>query len=70
LTEEDSALSTDDQVVLTETFPDLINASSKTPLAISRFQKMITKSSPAFGKALLDILKNLVTEEVKRHLGM
>jgi len=69
-TDEVSTLSQDDKVVLTDTFPDLVNDSAKTPLAVSRFSKILAKASPAFGSALLDILKSVITAEVRKHLNL
>jgi hypothetical protein len=47
---------------------DLTSETPRTPLAASRFKKFISKVTPEAGKALLQIVVSVATEEAKKKL--
>jgi hypothetical protein len=49
---------------------DLTSDTLRTPLAVSRFKKFMARITPEAGKALLQIVVSVATEEAKRQLGM
>jgi hypothetical protein len=69
-TDEIEGLSEDDKITLKGIFADLTVDTAKTPLAGSRFKKMLGKVAPAAGNALLKILGDVVTAEAKRFMGL
>ena len=62
-------LSAEDKTILKGTFDDLASDTQRTPLAASRFRRIVSKISPVAGDALKQIIVTIATEAAKRHLG-
>jgi hypothetical protein len=69
-TDELAELNTEEKITLKETFPDLTIDSARTPVALSRFRKLLDKVGPAAGKGLVQIIVSVATDEVKRQFGL
>ena len=63
-------LNTSEKADLKATVPDLINDTPRTPLAVSRFKKLAAKIGAPAAQAFTQILVSVLTEEVKRQLGL
>jgi hypothetical protein len=63
-------LTAEERTSLKGTFDDLASDTARTPLATSRFRKLLEKIGPAAGKGLLQIVVSVATDEVKKQLGL
>jgi hypothetical protein len=61
-------LNVDEKEKLKSSIDDLTSNTSRTQLAASRFKKFMTKVTPEAGKALLQIVVSVATEEAKKKL--
>jgi hypothetical protein len=62
-------LSPEEKTVLKGTFDDLTGDTARTPLAASRFKKLMIKVGPVAGGALQKIVETLASEAAKRMMG-
>ena len=53
---------------LKSSIDELTSDTARTPLAASRFRKFMAKVTPEAGKALLQIVVSVATEEAKKKL--
>jgi len=71
LTDETATnLTADERSSLKSTFEDLTVDSPQTPLAVSRFQKLLAKAGAELRRMLPDIIASVATETVKKQLGL
>ena len=68
--DELDALDAVEKAELKASVPDLISNTPRTPLALSRFKKLISKIGPAAASSLTQILVSVLTEEAKKQLGL
>lgn len=68
LAQEIENLSDDEKRILTQSIDDIVKDSPRTPLAATRFKKIISKASKGAATALRDILVDIVTEAAKKTL--
>jgi hypothetical protein len=61
-------LNADDKETLKSSIDELTSDTARTPLAASRFRKFMAKVTPEAGKALLQIVVSVATEEAKKKL--
>lgn len=61
-------LNGDEKEKLKSSIDDLTSDTARTPLAASRFKKLMSKITPEAGKALLQIVVSVATEEAKKKL--
>jgi hypothetical protein len=64
------ALDAAEKADLKATVPDLISNTPRTPLAVSRFKKAISKIGPSAASSLTQILVSVLTEEAKKQFGL
>jgi len=63
-------LSDEDKTSLKNTFADLTADTARTPLAATRFKKLIEKVGPAVGDGLIKIIVTIATEAAKKGIGL
>ena len=68
--DELDALNSQDKADLKAAVPDLVSDTARTPLAISRVQKLFAKIGKPAAQTLLQILVSVLTEEAKKQLGL
>jgi hypothetical protein len=61
-------LNADEKEQLKSSIDDLTSDTARTPLAASRFKRFMSKATPEAGKALLQIVVSVATEEAKKKL--
>jgi hypothetical protein len=69
-TDDLDQLSNDEKASLKETFGDLTVDTVRTPLAVSRFKKFVTKVGPVAGDVLRKIVETIATEAAKKSIGL
>jgi hypothetical protein len=69
-TDELEQLTSDDREKLKGTFSDLTTDTARTPLAATRSQRFMKSAGPEAAKAMTQILVSVLTEEVKKQLGL
>ena len=69
-TDELDALDSQEKSGLKAAVPDLVSDTARTPLAISRVQKLFAKIGKPAAQTLLQILVSVLTEEAKKQLGL
>jgi hypothetical protein len=69
-TDDLEELNVEEKTSLKGTFDDLANDTPHTPVALSRFRRLLEKIAPAAGQGLLQIIVSVATDEVKRQLGL
>ncbi len=69
-TDELEGVSDEDKTELKATFPKLTVDTPETPLAESRFKKYLLKIGSPAASGLTRILGEVLTAEIKRHLGL
>ncbi len=69
-TDELDELSPEDKSLLKLSLVDLTVDTARTPLAASRFKRIIGKIGPAAGDALLKIIVSIATEAAKKGIGL
>lgn len=69
-TDELDTLTDADKAILKESFADLTVDTARTPLAASRFKRMMEKVGPAAGDVLSKIVVSVVTEAAKKGMGL
>lgn len=65
---EESGLSREENVQFQESLNDLVRQTPQTPLAVSRFKKLMTKAGPAAANGVRDILVDVVSEVIKKQI--
>lgn len=68
LIQEDEQLSSEDKETLASSIIDLLTESPKTQLAITRYNKFVSKAVQITGQGLRDLLIDIVSESVKKSL--
>ncbi len=68
LAEEMEGLTTEEREVLTKSLPDLIHDTPQTPVAATRFKKIITKVGGGAGRVLYDMVVDIASETAKKVL--
>jgi hypothetical protein len=63
-------LSPEEKTALKETFDDLTTDTNRTPLAVSRFKKVMNKIGPGAAAVFNKIIETIATEATKRMLGL
>lgn len=58
-------LTDDDKAMLKRSFPILTSDTAETPLAISRYKRLMEKAGPVASKAMWQIMTTIVTEGTK-----
>lgn len=61
-TDELDTLTDEDKALLKDSFADLTVDTARTPLAASRFKKMVAKAGPVADDALIQIITGVLTE--------
>lgn len=69
-TDESSELTSDQKVILKEAIDNLASDTPLTPLAASRFKKIMNKIAPAGGALLQKIIEGVMTEAAKKMIGL
>jgi hypothetical protein len=69
-TDDLEELNVEEKNSLKGTFDDLANDTPHTPVALSRFRRLLEKIAPAAGQGLLQIIVSVATDKVKRQLGL
>jgi hypothetical protein len=69
-TDDLDQLSNDEKASLKEAFTDLTVDTARTPLAVSRFRKFVTKVGPVAGDVLRKIIETVATEAAKKSIGL
>jgi hypothetical protein len=69
-TDELDELSPEDKSLLKQSFVDLTVDTSRTPLAASRFKRMMEKAGPVAGQVLSKIVVDFATEAAKKLTGL
>jgi hypothetical protein len=69
-TDELEALSSEEKENLKAAVPDLVSDTPRTPLAVSRIQKVFVKIGKPAAQSLIQILVSVLTEEAKKQLGI
>jgi hypothetical protein len=68
-TDDLDELSPEEKVALRDTFPDLIIDTARTPLAVSRFKKLMIKAGPLASAALRKTIDIALAETARRMIG-
>jgi hypothetical protein len=68
--DELNVLDAQDKSDLKAAVPDLVSDTARTPLAVSRVQKLFTKIERPAAQTLTQILVTVLTDEVKKQLGL
>jgi hypothetical protein len=68
--DEIGELDSQDKAGLKAAVPDLVSNNARTPLAISRMQKLFAKIGKPAAQTLSQILVSVLTEEAKKQLGL
>jgi hypothetical protein len=63
-------LTAEDKAVMKKSFDDLTTDTPRTPVAATRFKKIMVKIGPAAGDALSKIVVNFATEAAKKLAGL
>ena len=69
-TDDLEELSPEEKDALKSTFPDLTSDTARTPLAVSRFKKFTSKIGPVASSILQKIIETVLTEAVKKSIGL
>jgi hypothetical protein len=69
-TDELEQLTQDEKAVLKGTFDDLVCDTDRTPLAVSRFRRLVDRVGPLAGGVLKKIVETVATEAAKKALGL
>ncbi|MGD1094250.1 MAG: DUF2321 domain-containing protein [Bryobacteraceae bacterium] len=69
-TDEQEALNAEEKLALKGTFDDLTSDTARTPVAATRFNKLIMKIGPAAGDALKQIMVTVATATAKKYMGL
>jgi hypothetical protein len=69
-TDDLDQLSAEEKNALKDTFIDLTNDTARTPLAASRFKKLVSKIGPVAGGILQKIIETVATEAAKKSIGL
>ena len=69
-TDELEELSPEEKATLKQAMNEMTSDTARTPLAESRFKKLVAKIGPTAAQGLGKIVMMVATEEVKRHLGI
>jgi hypothetical protein len=69
-TDDLDQLSNDEKASLKEAFGDLTVDTARTPLAVSRFKKFVTKVGPVAGDVLREIVETVAIEAAKKSIGL
>lgn len=67
---EESALSEADQQILTESIRGMTSDTANTPLAASRFKKLVAKAGPVVGEAIRKTIVDVISESAKKMAGL
>jgi hypothetical protein len=65
---EADALTAVEQKQLTEAFDDLVRDTPRTPVAVSRTRKLLSKAGKTIADGVRDILVDIASEAVKKQL--
>lgn len=68
-TDEIEELSPEDKVALKETFPDLTTDTSRTPLAMKQFNRILSGAGSMAKEMVTKILTDVMTDSVKNFLS-
>lgn len=68
-TDELDQLTLEEKAMLKATFDDLTTDTAKTPLAASRFKRIVSKIGPAAGDIIKKIIVSVATEAAKKGAG-
>jgi hypothetical protein len=69
-TDELDGLTSANKTALKATFVALTTDTARTPLAASRFKKILAEVAPEAAKGLMKIVVSVATDEVKKQLGL
>jgi len=69
-TDELDQLSPEEKTMLKGTFDDLTIDTARTPLAANRFKKLMNKIGPNAAGVLSKIVETVMTEAVKKMMGL
>jgi hypothetical protein len=70
LTDELDELTSDEKTTLKASLAELTSDTARTPLAESRFKKLMAKVGAPAATAIQNIMVNVLTAEVRKHLGL
>ncbi len=59
-------MTAEDRDLLTKSLPDIIRDSAQTPVAATRFKKIMAKVSTGAGKLLYDMVVDMASETAKK----
>ena len=65
---EVDGLADDERRTLERTFDDLVSDTARTPVAVSRFRRLVAKAGPQAGNMFRELLVNVVTEATRQAL--
>jgi hypothetical protein len=68
-TDELETLTDEDKVTLKESFADLTVDTARTPLAASRYKRIVSKLAPVAGETLQKIIVEVITNGAKKLMG-
>ena len=69
-TDELDELTPQEKTTLKASFDDLTTDTAQTPLAASRFKRIMSKVGTQAATAIQSIMVNVMTSEVRKHLGL
>ena len=70
LAQEMEGLTAEERDLLTKSLDDLIRDTSHTPVAATRFKKLMAKVGGGAGKALYDVVVDIASETAKKAMGL
>jgi hypothetical protein len=69
-TDDLEQLTAAEKILFKETLDDLTRDTPRTPLAANRFKRLLNKIGPVAGSVLQKLMETVVTEAVKKSMGL